>query len=1429
MSLARMGYASKTDWAELLKSPRILIVSEAGAGKTYECQTKQHELWDEGEAAFYLDLAGLAHSNLRDMLSSKEVERFEKWLVAEGETATFFLDSYDELKLSLGSFEQALKSFERALAGRLSRVSVIITTRPVPMDQDLIRRYLPVPDKLEIGELTSAEEFARIVVTRGREEKAAEETQSPDWRNVALMPLLDAQIRQMAAIQGVADVDAFMHDIHARNAEEFARRPQDLIELCADWQSDHSIRTHRDQVATNITIKLKPRTDGPERVELSDEKAFEGASRLALAAALTRKLTIRHSAKADKNPAIEAALNPATILADWTQAERETLLERALFGFATYGRVRFHHRSVVEYLAAERLTVRLKGGMPIRSLKRLLFTETAQNKPVVRPSMRPIAAWIAAQNDSIFEEVRNRDPSVLFDYGDPASLQPGQRVVALRAFVERYGPGDWRGLRIPHLQVRRYATSDLSAEINRLWAAGIENSEVRELLLGMIEAGEINACADIAYEQVGRSELSSSERIDAVDALAALDDKRLPAIVSSIENDVAKWPSKLTRSVIVRLFPKHMPVATFCRILRRVEEPARAVGELSWHLPDIIASAEIVHVDLDALRAGLDALVTDGMQWEEKKWPHLAPNRPFLLPAFCAVCLRLVREGHTDKAVLRSTSVALRLSERDSGQDKPSLQLREFIAAAPSTVRELAFWENDAFLRSYHDFKDGWRRLHELTNHSVMFLTPDDGEWVRRALVDQSRPLPEREMMLSAAMSEVWDRNGSSDDNLISLKRLVSDSNELITAIDARLRAPKSNPALRKMERESAKTKKQQERREAKAIASWIGLWREIEKNPDEMFGPAKVDNTAWNLFTAMERSGEHKTASGWNRRFIERHFSKDVADRLRLALMLYWRTAEPPTLASERAEGERNTILVRWSLGLAGIAAEAEVPAWAKSLSPQQAEIAARYAPIDFGGLPAWLEPLVVAHSDSVDAVLGAELSLAMGTQAVMHGHEWLLQELGSAAPPVVALFLPRLMAWLIGAVRSRRKIDRTTAAADRMRRTAELLLRYGDSSTATAIVAMVRHRLTRNFGTPSVDVWLPILLRLDPAKGVGVLEREFAKITPAKDSVAVGWVASLFGDRNGGTSVNPRGQLFTPKLQLRLARLAYQHVRPDDDVYREGSFTPGVRDDAQHGRSNVLSALLDAGGPEGWSAKLALTEDPLFAHLKDRALTLANEKSAEEADSTAFTESDVVALNKAGESAPATRDSMFELMRDRLDDLDDLLLRDTSPREAWGNNQEEYVLRRVIALELRNRSNGAYTVDQEAATADEKETDIRLRSISGQQAVIELKVGEKDRSAAVLRATLRDQLVKKYMASEECRAGCLLITIRGERTWHHPNTNQAITFEELIEMLNLEAAQIMAEMGGSLRLMARGLDLRPRLLTEKKAKAARTKAGAR
>jgi hypothetical protein len=84
----------------------------------------------------------------------------------------------------------------------------------------------------------------------------------------------------------------------------------------------------------------------------------------------------------------------------------------------------------------------------------------------------------------------------------------------------------------------------------------------------------------------------------------------------------------------------------------------------------------------------------------------------------------------------------------------------------------------------------------------------------------------------------------------------------------------------------------------------------------------------------------------------------------------------------------------------------------------------------------------------------------------------------------------------------------------------------------------------------------------------------------------------------------------------------------------------------------------------------------------------------------------------------------------------------------------------------------------------------------------------------------TIDDQLVKKYMAHREARTGCLLVSVADPgKYWLHPDTNQRIDRFGLQTLLQAKAEEARRRLGGEARVLARVLDLTPRLSTEKQA----------
>ena len=704
--------------------------------------------WDAGEPAFFIEMAALATGDLRSQLEEEEETRLDAWLASQSDVATFFLDSIDELKLTRGSFEQALKCLKKGIGSQLNRARIVITTRPIPFDEQRVRHRLPIPP----GPSTepSEETFAKIAMRDHQTRQVGAEDAASDWRTVALMPLSDAQIIEFARDQGVEDPAELLDDLKKRNAQEFARRPQDLIELCADWREHKRIRTHRDQVATNVRVKLQPRDDRPEPAELSVDKAIEGASQLALAMMLTRRMTIRHSVASDVIKD-EAALNPAIILSDWKPNERKALLERPLFGFASYGRVRFHHRSVVEFLAAERLRALRARGMSFRALKRLIFAQT-KGKTIVRPSKRPIAGWLALAEDRMFEMLRDNEPAVLLNEGDPEALSQSQPNQALRAYVERCGQGGWRGLSVPHIQVHRFASPELADDISQLWEKGIENPDVRQTLLYLVEAGRINGCADIMHDVARDVEAPEVQRMIAIDAMVAISDPRLKDIASEVAAADALWPDKVARGVVLRLFPRNLSIEQLCQTLSWMKEGERRVGDLSWHLPHLIADAELDPPGLEALRDGLVELFSVGLRWR-KEWPHIVCDRPHLSDALAATCVHGLDGSKSDRW-LHASILALRLHNREHSNDEAHEALHERLRNLSADENARFFWAKDSLVQSLHVIADPWKRFAEVTLHDgiVELRAERDLNWIKEALGDTARSENDRAMLLEAAM-----------------------------------------------------------------------------------------------------------------------------------------------------------------------------------------------------------------------------------------------------------------------------------------------------------------------------------------------------------------------------------------------------------------------------------------------------------------------------------------------------------------------------------------------------------------------------------------------------------------------------------------------------------------------------------------------------
>ena len=243
------------------------------------------------------------------------------------------------------------------------------------------------------------------------------------------------------------------------------------------------------------------------------------------------------------------------------------------------------------------------------------------------------------------------------------------------------------------------------------------------------------------------------------------------------------------------------------------------------------------------------------------------------------------------------------------------------------------------------------------------------------------------------------------------------------------------------------------------------------------------------------------------------------------------------------------------------------------------------------------------------MDRILGEELSHSLREAIDTNAYSMFLQNISYASAIIAALFVPRVGSWVTEIAKAQAEPNHSHSEQN-LRQATQILIVSGNDDDRRFLEFIAQQRLDHGLSVPFARVWLPVLLRLNLAAGGAAIERGLKDAAISKTGTGVQLFAQLFQRDRGGVAVDLGAAGFTPSLLLRLVREAYRHVQINEDAQHEGSYSPDTRDEAERGRSAVLSALLATTGADGWAAKLEMANDPLFAHFKDRAIALAQKK---------------------------------------------------------------------------------------------------------------------------------------------------------------------------------------------------------------------------
>lgn len=1389
---------SGQSWNDLLKKPRVVILAEAGTGKTHELRAKAEALKAMGRAAFFCRIEDLASDGLPAALDPVDDDSYRAWQEG-GDHGWYFLDAVNETHLvSPNSFEKALRRLCRALGAAADRASIYITARVsdwrANADLETLNRILPPPE--ERKEPDDQDEFG-APVSSGQGQSGSQREKQRSAILVQLAPLKLQAMRVFAVAQGVEDADAFMAAIERADAEVFAERPQDLLDLIAYWRRDGRLGSHEEMVAFNVQAKLQePNPNRDEIRPLAPERALRGAEVMAAASILGMKgalLLPDHPTDPDR---AAQALDPGSALPDWDARDLQTLLGRAIFDEATYGRVRFHHRSVPEYLTARWLAHLLNEGARRRSVERLMFARV-YGLDVVIPSMRPVAAWLALWDEHVRDLLLATAPEVLIESGDPSRLPLPVREGLLRRFAELHAQRKDTGVSFDLAAVRRLADPGLAHVVGELLNQYRDDEDVRELLLRIIWQGKISACAEAAVSFALDPDKGSITRVCAVRAVVAAGDTGMKRrLADAITDEFDSWDARTLSSACAELFPSALTIAELQAILERVEPPGRwAVSGFPMALEEIAREKCPKERCHELLKMLVELLKCE--PHVERRHAEISSRNSWLLPAAGILAERILKdedEEALDEAVLSAVELVGVGRAYDLHQHTHPERLEKLIGARRDVNRAL-FWRSVDHRRQElgadgERLTDWWRARHVGT---VWTLAERDFDFFLTDLQIR-RLLDDRLVALTAAFN-IWQRSGRSRSSRQALNRAVHGHPELKAKLQEMLHPPPpSDEDIRyqKWFRNHERRRRKRERRDAEARQAFAERLRQDpthlrkigEGRLDEVF-PDLYDFTR--LIQKLSNSDTRWGASDWA--LLEPEFGREVAEAARDGLMAFWRVFRPP-IRSDRQEGEPIKIPLGVVVGLTGLAIESrERPDWSSRLSREEALLATCYATLEMNGFPNWVLDLHEAHPEAVSEVVGQEL-------------KWEFELDDSAPPPHHVL---SSLAWGPEALRNRfvgRVFELLRVTEPSQVTTLEnslIILSSSPQADGTALASLASERFAETLEQGRRLTWLVTWFCEEAGGAIDAFSGWLAEapLSDDADQRMISFCSALIDHRTVRFK-SIRRDFERVEILRELLPLVYSHVRIEDDAVHEGIFTPGARDNAESTRGYLLQQLCDTPGRPTYDALLEFSHCLPHPNSRQRMAALARRRAAADGEfDEPWEPQDVAEFSKNAERLPRSSQELFEVVLDRLDDLKaDLEEGDASEAQLLRRAQIETEVRTWFTSRLRASARGRYSVPPEEELADGTRPDLRIHNSNVDAPVaIELKMAD-NWSYRQLSDALSNQLVGQYL--RDCRScyGVFLLTWHGrKKRWRHPASGRMLVFDRMVASLLEETDTIVAQ----------------------------------
>lgn len=1394
-----MGFLGHNDgktWDELLQHRLVVILGEPGSGKTSELRAQQAR---QLSSSFFLELNQLVKEQLPGILDEVENSRFSRWRSGNG-GATFFLDAVDESKLVRNDdFFIALDRVKKAIGPAMARARFVISSRISEwrpgIDSAGVLQRLGIDCVVnKVGE-THGTQIRRDSQQSSLTSQAEEESQPSAILVVTLQPLTPSQVERYTRAKGVKNPQEFIEALEEGNAWAFAGRPLDVEFLYGYWNEEGRLGNLTALSEYMITKLLAEVPNRKKQDVLTPVLAREGVEYLATAAVLCRRLKFRISDAAEV--ADESVLIPADVLPEtWLPKDMLALMDRALFDAATHGAMSFHHRYHTEYLAASWIACLMAHNCGMDALEDLLFA-TLVGQRVMRPSFKPVAAWLVAEGEEpwrlrLAEWILESCPEIHLVHGDPAALPLGYRRKVLRNLVERYQGRHSIHLNMDRAALTRFANAGLADEINTYLADKTIAEDLRVDFLMVVRNGKLADCIPRALEIFADPFTSDNLRSYVATVVRDAGDGNHRHQLAQLWQALPEISNTLLARLCEALFPQTIDADGLLALMRRGGVVAEHSVDLPYYLGNLLketldaAKAEVL------LRGILELLATPPLSREPAFSEHFLWTSS-LIP----ICLqRLLAETNLSREVQGMVISAVFVLEQvghhgdsyrlsSDRQNEPSVQQ---MMSIHDGLRRSLFWARVARHRSKHKREPS---RFELGGYGAeVELVSEDLDWM---LSDAASDLPlvDRRLALS-----------------IAADRFGVDQQSLLISVWKMLLSTKGNPELlaicrqyvwwqlsapfvrvwyrhfrhRLLERYWWHNRVRHLKKSYTKIRDYWWLWWHLDD-----LRRGQYPYTLAHFARLVEKdNGSQLGGSDWSK--AEEEWGRTISEAAKQGCVTGWRQFSPPFPHEKQ---ERNSIDNRLFVGLTGLQT-----LWRTgsldfvALSADEVDLLVRYASSELNGFPEWFPFLLGARPEDSVKALGRSVAGEWGYPAEMeHVHDVVakLAWVPEPSPVLARLILSRL---LVSDPQNQHMLEYALA----------VVVRSSESASADLCDIARARVVAYTTVQPQWLNWMNIWLQLDAFPALDYLESVLSDAGGKPDDLVIRLCGVMYGRHAEQRQISNPSYL-KPRALARLILLVHRHVRETEDIHRagQGAYSPGPRDHAQRFRSRLLEILGASKEPEADAALRALVDVPVLSESRDWILHLLDERKYLLVDDAPWQPEDVRVFAKKYRSEPRSDFQLYRLIVRLLEDIKSHVERSESAanRLAVRSGDLEKDFRGYLYGELSERSLKWFSVTQESEVDLGQCPDIRVERIGLNPLPIEIKLANlKHWTLEKLLERLENQLVGQYLRPANVDHGIYILgNTDPKRRWELSGTKELIDFQTLVLLIQNRAAELQKE----------------------------------